>query len=117
MCHSGDKKKTETKTYRLHSNMIMHANYAGYPRIKILDTCLRCSYAVYSTTKRSWPPYCLFSLHGSLNHIHVKYYHNLGTFPNANRKILLIDKIDISNTQRISPGTPVSSPIKLTTTI
>ena len=58
MCHSGDKnEKTETKTHRLHSNMIMHAKYAGYPRIKILDTYLRCSYAVYSTTKRSWPHY------------------------------------------------------------
>ena len=58
MCHSGDKnEKTETKTHGLHSNMIMHAKYAGYPRIKILDTYLRCSYAVYSTTNRSWPPY------------------------------------------------------------
>ena len=34
MCHSGDKnEKTETKTHGLHSNMIMHAKYAGYPRI------------------------------------------------------------------------------------
>jgi hypothetical protein len=51
------------------------------------------------------------------NKTEKKYYHTLGTFPNANRKILLIDKIDISNTQRISLGTSVSPPIKLTTTI
>ena len=40
MCHTGDKnKKTETKTHRLHSNMIMHAKYAAIHESKswILD--------------------------------------------------------------------------------
>ena len=126
MCHSGDKKKKNRN-----KNAQTSFKYDNACKIRRLSTnlnpgylfkvCLCCIFnyqavvAPLSPIFTAWlfKPYS-FKIK---NKTEKKYYHTLGTFPNANRKILLIDKIDISNTHRISPGTPVSPPIKLTTTI